>query len=68
MIEYISEIIVSFVESVRSRLYDEGTLTVIIMDNFKAQKTPRVNKLLEENSLHVCLLHFHLTLPINSSQ
>lgn len=56
MIEYISEIIVPFVESVRSRLNEESAAAVVIMDNFKGQKTPRVMKLLEENKLHVCLL------------
>ncbi len=56
MIEYITEIIIPFVESVRSRLDDKSTSAVIIIDNFKAQKTAQVNKVLEENNLHVCLL------------
>ncbi len=66
MIEYISEIIVQFVKFVRSRLDEEGTPAVIVMDNFKAQKTPQVNKLLKKTAC-MCT-YFPLTLPINSSQ
>ncbi len=31
------------------------------MDNFKGQTTPKVNQLLEANSIHVCLLPPNLT-------
>lgn len=56
MLEYISDIIIPFVESVRSTYRERNTPAVIIMDNFKGQTTPRISKLLEENNLHTCLL------------
>ena len=34
---------------------------LIIMDNFKGQLTEKVNDLLEENHLHVCLLPLNTT-------
>ena len=37
-------------------LYTEMTAGLIIMDNFKGQVTEKVNDLLEENHLHVCVL------------
>ena len=51
MIEYITEIIVPFGESVRFRLDEKGTPAVIVMDNFKGQTTPQTNKLLDTGRL-----------------
>ena len=42
-------------------LYNEMTPGSIIMDNFKGQMTEKVNDLLEENQLHVCLLPLNTT-------
>ena len=76
MVEYIKEIIVPYVESVRSSLNKESATAIVIMDNFRGQKTEevimimdnfrgqkteKVNNLLEENNLHVCLLLFNTT-------
>ena len=56
MLEYIGHIIIPYVENIRQMLYNEMTPGLIIMDNFKGQITEKVNDLLEENHLHVCLL------------
>ena len=56
MVEYITEIIVPYVESVRSSLKKESAAAVVIMDNLKGQETAKINMLLEENNLHMCLL------------
>ena len=56
MVEYINDIIIPFVESKRELLSDPDACGLVIMDNFKGQTTPKVNQLLEENSIHVCLL------------
>ena len=37
-------------------LYNDQTPALIIMDNFVGQIAKKVNGLLEENHLHVCLL------------
>ena len=56
MLQYIGHIIILYVENIRQMLYNEMTSGLIIMDNFKGQITEKVNDLLEENHLHVCLL------------
>ena len=56
MVEYIKEIIIPYVKSVRLSPKKESAAAIVIMDNFKGQKTAKINKLLEENYLHVCLL------------
>ena len=56
MVEYITKIIIPYIESVCSNLKKESAAAVVIMDNFKGEKTAKINKLLEENNLHVCLL------------
>ena len=55
MLQYVSNIIAPYVESVRSLIGDRKP-ALIIMDNFKGQVTPSVNALLEEHDIHVCLL------------
>ena len=39
----------------------EDKSALVIMDNFKGQITPCVNGILEENSIHVCLLPANTT-------
>jgi len=56
MHQYIKFVILPYVNSVRSSLFDDTTAGLIIMDNFKGQITANVSKLLEDNNLHVCLL------------
>ena len=56
MVEYITEIIIPHVESVRSSLKKESAAAVVIMDNFKGQKKAKISKLWEESNLHVYLL------------
>ena len=51
MLQYISNIIVPYVEGTRCLLSN-----IAIMDNFKGQITALVNALLEKNDIHVCLL------------
>ena len=60
-VEYITDIIIPYVESVRSSLKKESAAAVVIMDNFKGQKTAKISKLWEENNLHVCLLQPNTT-------
>ena len=55
MIQYIENIIVPYINSVRQSVGNDMP-AVIIMDNFKGQVTSAVNSLLEANSIHVCLL------------
>lgn len=55
MLQYISNIVVPYVESMREK-FDEDPAALIVMDNFKGQVTPKVNQLLEEHRIHVCLL------------
>ena len=56
MLEYIEHIVLPYVENIRELLYNDQTPALIIMDNFKGQITKKVNDLLEENHLNVCLL------------
>ena len=60
MIEYISEVIVPYVENVRD-LIKEVKPALVVMDNFKGQINDKVNALLEENDIHVCLLPANTT-------
>ena len=53
MIQYIEHIILPYLESARTT---ENAPALIIMDNFKGQVTPSINRILEENNIHVCLL------------
>ena len=53
MIEYVETIIVPYVERMRD---GEEIPALVIMDNFKGQITQKVNSLLEENNIHICLL------------
>ena len=55
MLEYITEIIVPYIESQRST-FGEDQSAVVTMDNFKGQVTSGVNDLLESHNIHVCLL------------
>lgn len=59
MLQYIENIIVSYVEKVREVVGTEKAALVII-DNFKGQITTAVNNLLEQNIL-VCLLPTNTT-------
>ena len=53
MIQYIIHIILPYVEAMRESLGEEDAPALVIMDNFKGQIT---SKLLEENSIHTCIL------------
>ncbi len=46
----------TYVEAMRENIDEEEAPALVIMDNFKAQITSKVNKLLEENSIYTCLL------------
>ena len=56
MLEYVEHIVLPYVENIQEMLYNDQTPALIIIDNFKGQITKKVNDLLEENHLHVCLL------------
>ena len=56
MLQYITKIIVLYVETMRESLGDPEQAALVIMDNFKGQMTPAINELLEANSIQVCLL------------
>ena len=58
MTEYIEKIIVPYVESMRD---EEDRPALVIMDNFKGQVTPKINAMLEANSIHVVLLPANAT-------
>ncbi len=53
MIQYIDHIVLPYLEAVRET---ENAPALVIMDNFKGQITAKVNCILEENNVHVCLL------------
>ena len=55
MLQYVNNIIVPYVKSVRQQLGDRKPALVII-DNFKGQVTASLTSLLEEHDIHVCLL------------
>ena len=54
ILQYIEQIVVPYVETVRERVNNKPAL--VIIDNFKGQITASVNDLLEQNNIHVCLL------------
>ena len=56
MLDYIEKIIVPYVAAVRGQLEDTEAAALVIMDNFKGQITTEINRLLEQNRIHVCLL------------
>ena len=56
MLQYIKVIIIPKAETIWGK-----TSAFVIMDNFKGQITPCVNAILEENSIHVCLLPANTT-------
>ena len=56
MVQYITKIIVPYIEAKREALGDSEQSALVIMDNFKGQVTPAINELLEANNIHVCLL------------
>ena len=58
MVQYITEVILPYVES---HWADQTTAALVIMDNFKGQVTPKINALLEENNIQVCLLPANTT-------
>ena len=56
MVQYITKIIVPYIEAQRDALGDSEQSALVIMDNFKGQVTLAINELLEANNIHVCLL------------
>ena len=59
MLEYITCIIVPYVERVRDDVGEKSA--AVIIDNFKGQVTDAVIDLLEEHGIYVCLLHANTT-------
>ena len=59
MLEYVTHIIVPYVERVIGDLEEKATL--VIMDNFKGQVTDAVRNLLEEHDIYVSLLPANTT-------
>ena len=55
MIDYTQEILVTFIDGKRQML-DEEKPTLVIIENFKGQVTPKILECLERNDNHVCLL------------
>ena len=60
MLQYIKAIIIAYVEKQKDNLGGDKS-ALVIMDDFKGQITPRVNAILEENSIHICLLPANTT-------
>ena len=56
MLEYVEKIIVPYVAAVRVQMENTEAAALVIMDNFKGQITAEINRLLEQNRIHVCLL------------
>ena len=57
MIEYITDVVVPFVEQKRDDLeLNSDHAAVAIFDHFKGQLTEKVSRLLEENNLHSVLI------------
>lgn len=61
MIQYVQNIILPNVEATRQNLDNEDAAALVIMDNFRGQVTGKLNSLLEENHIHVCLLPANTT-------
>ena len=61
MIQHVDNIILPYVERTREMLDREEAPALVIMDNFKGQITAKINKLLEDNNIHVCLLPANTT-------
>lgn len=53
MVEYV---IVPYIDGIHSLLGNPSQAALVIIDNFKAQIIPAVNKMLEDANIHVCLL------------
>ena len=60
MVQYIENIIVPYVERTREN-FGADQSALVIMDNFKGQVTPKINRLLEDNNIHACLLPANTT-------
>ena len=61
MLQYIVEIIIPYVDRQRESLGDTSKAALVIMDNFKGQITSKVNKILEDSNINVCLLPANTT-------
>lgn len=56
MIDYIKEVIVPFVDRVRSDLGSESQPALVIFDHFRGQLTGSIATLLEDNNIHSVLV------------
>ena len=65
MIQYVDLVILPYVERVKKAEECENAPALVIIDNFKGQITAKVNTLLEDNNIHVCLHHQTLLTPYN---
>ena len=55
MVQYVTNIIIPYVEATRELINDMKP-ALVIMDNFRGQVTPTITALLEDHDIHVCLL------------
>ena len=55
MIQYVDNIIIPYIKSVRVSFSDD-TPALVMMDNFRGQITSTVTERLDANNIHVCLL------------
>ncbi len=52
MKQYLTEIIVPYVEAQRDLINEPNTSAVVIIDNFKGQVTPAIFEILEKDNIH----------------
>ena len=61
MVQYVHNIILSYVKLIKELKQDDSASTLVIMNNFKGQVTDAIHMLLEENNIFVALL------PVNTT-
>ena len=54
MVQYVHNIILSYVKLIRELKQDDSASALVIMDNFKGQVTDAIHMLLEENKIFFC--------------
>ena len=61
MIQYVDNIILPYVERTKEILNKGEASALVIMDSLKGQITEKIDKLLGDNNIHVCLLPANTT-------